>query len=256
MTDSAPEELDGDPGADWHRRVVGRSLRKAADRSVDRGMNLIRAAATVLDRSGGEDITVQEVADEAGQSLRTLYQYFESKDDLLLAVFEEAMRTYAELIRAAITDLDDPLERLAGGLLAMVRMPEVSPPARARGLSRLRLRLSETQPDLIARAQSAVTTLLRGLLDDAAASGRVPAADPEPATFVLVSLNTAFITAETLGSDAGVRRPDAVEMIAFGLRGLGATVDDAWLRGVESRLVFRRTQTSRKRAPKPMRSRS
>ena len=61
-------------------------------------MNLISAAAAVLDRCNGEDITVQEVADEAGQSLRTLYQYFESKDDLLLAVFEEAMRTYARLI--------------------------------------------------------------------------------------------------------------------------------------------------------------
>ena len=250
MTDSVPEQLDSETGADWHRRVVGRSLRKAADRSVDRGMNLIRAAATVLDRSGGEDITVQEVADEAGQSLRTLYQYFESKDDLLLAVFEEAMRTYAELIDRAISELTDPLERLAGGLLALARMPAYSDPARARGLSRLRLRLSETQPDLIARAQSAVTTLLRGLVDDAAAAGRVPAADPEPATFVLVSLNTAFITAETLGSDAGVRRPDALEMIAFGLRGLGAAVDDAWLRDVESRLVFPKARASRPRAAK------
>jgi hypothetical protein len=130
----------------------------------------------------------------------------------------------------------------------MVRMPEVGDPARARGLSRLRLRLSETQPDLIARAQSAVTTLLRGLADGAVAAGRVPAADPEPATFVLVSLNTPFITAETLGGDAGMRRPDAVEMIAFGLRGLGATVDDAWLRDVESRLVFPMPRAARPRS--------
>ncbi len=57
---------------------------------------------------------MQEVADEAGQSLRTLYQYFESKDDLLLAVFEEAMKTYARMIREAIADVDDPLERLGG----------------------------------------------------------------------------------------------------------------------------------------------
>ena len=249
MTESVPDERDR--AADWHRRVVGRSLRKAADRSVDRGMNLIRAAATVLDRSGGEDITVQEVADEAGQSLRTLYQYFESKDDLLLAVFEEAMRTYAELIRRAIADLSDPLERLAGVLLAAVRMPAYSDPARARGLSRLRLRLSETQPDLVARAQSAVTTLLRELVDDAAAARRVPVSDPEAATFVLVSLNTAFITGETLGSDAGVRRPDALELIAFGLRGLGADFDERWLRTVDSRLRFPKLPSSpRKRSAK------
>ena len=47
---------------------------------------------------------MQEVADEAGQSLRTLYQYFESKDDLLLAVFEEAMKTYARMIRESIAE--------------------------------------------------------------------------------------------------------------------------------------------------------
>ena len=139
-------------------------------------MNLIRAAATVLARSNGEDITVQEVADEAGQSLRTLYQYFESKNDLLLAVFEEAMRTYAQLIDEAIADLDDPLERLAGAMLAAVRMPELSGAALDRGLIRLRVKLSETQPELVGRAQSAVTSLF------SAWSRRrpPPAASPSP----------------------------------------------------------------------------
>jgi AcrR family transcriptional regulator len=133
----AEKPLAEESDADWQRRVVGRSLRTAAERSVDRGMNLIRAAATVLARSNGDDITVQEVADEAGQSLRTLYQYFESKNDLLLAVFEEAMRTYAQLIEEAIADLDEPLERLAGAMLAAVRMPELSGAALDRGLIRL-----------------------------------------------------------------------------------------------------------------------
>ena len=107
-------------------------------------MNLIRAATTVLARAEGEDITVQEVADEAGQSLRTLYQYFESKDDLLLAVFEEAMRTYARLIARAIVDFTDPLERLAAAMVAAVRMPEVTGSGVDRGLVRLRLRLSRS----------------------------------------------------------------------------------------------------------------
>ena len=137
---STREKLAEAADADWQRRVVGRSLRTAAERSVDRGMNLIRAAAAVLERAEGEDITVQEVADEAGQSLRTLYQYFESKDDLLLAVFEEAMRTYAVLIEESISQLDDPLERLAGAMVAAVRMPEVSGRGFDRGLVRLRLR--------------------------------------------------------------------------------------------------------------------
>ena len=196
--------------ADWQRRVVGRSLRTAAERSVDRGMNLIRAATAVLARADGEDITVQDVADEAGQSLRTLYQYFESKDDLLLAVFEEAMRAYAHLIEQAIRDFSDPLERLAAAMVAAVRMPEVTGSGVDRGLVRLRLRLSQFQPDLVGRAQAAVTSLVRGLVDAAAADGSIVVADAEAATFMILSLNAAFITAETIGNDvacAGPRSP-------------------------------------------------
>src|SRR4029077_15301946 len=119
----AAEEAEGT--ADWQRRVVGRSLNGARRRSIDRGARLTRAAAKVLERTNGESLTVQEVADEAGQSLRTLYQYFASKDDLLLAVYEEAMRTYARVVRDAIADLEDPVERLAGGVIASARMLEI-----------------------------------------------------------------------------------------------------------------------------------
>ncbi len=201
-------------------------------------MNLIRAAATVLGRSDGEDITVQEVADEAGQSLRTLYQYFESKDDLLLAVFEEAMRTYATLIRRAISELVDPLERLAGGMVAAVRMPEFSGTGVDRGLSRLRLKLSEVEPEMVGRAQAAVTTLVRELVESAAEAGSIEVSDPEAATFMILSLNAAFITSQTLGNDAGVHRPDVVGITSFCLRGLGAQLDDRWYDDVSSRLRF------------------
>jgi AcrR family transcriptional regulator len=122
----------------------------------------------VLERTNGESLTVQEVADEAGQSLRTLYQYFASKDDLLLAVYEEAMRTYARMIRAAIAKLDDPVERLAGGLIASSRMPALHDKAGVdRGLSHLRLQLSQAEPALLARSQEPVTAVFRELVVEA-----------------------------------------------------------------------------------------
>jgi AcrR family transcriptional regulator len=239
------EEAD----ADWQRRVVGRSLRTAAERSVDRGMNLIRAAAAVLLRSNGGDITVQEVADEAGQSLRTLYQYFESKDDLLLALFEEVMRTYAQLIEEAIDPLEDPLERLAGAMVAAVRMPEVSGSGVDRGFVRLRLKLSQAEPELVGRAQAAVSTLLSGLVRAAADSGRIAVEDPEGATFMLLSLNAAYITAQTVGNDAGVHRPDLVAMTSFCLRGLGAQLEDGWYESISSRLRMDHLSSGRASSP-------
>jgi AcrR family transcriptional regulator len=229
-------DLDTENAADWQRRVVGRSLRTAAERSVDRGNALIRAAATVLERSNGEDITVQEVADEARQSLRTLYQYFESKDDLLLAVFEEAMRTYAQLIRNAITDLEDPVERLAGAMVAAVSMPAFSNSGLDRGLARLRLKLSEVQPELVGRAQQAVTTLIRDLVEAAASAKRIRVDDAESATFVLLALNAAYITTERLGNDAGVRRPDIQGIVTFCLRGLDADLKPGWFDAISARL--------------------
>ncbi len=252
-------DLPDDGDAEWHRRVVGRSLRTATKRSLDRGQALVQAAATVLERSNGEGITVQEVADEAGQSLRTLYQYFESKDDLLLAVFEEAMRTYAHLIRAAIEPLDDPLDRLGGAMIAAVTMPMLSDAGFDRGLARLRLRLAESQPELVGRSQAATTSLVRELVEDAAAAGRIRVDDPDAATFMLLSLNAAVITAERLGNDLGVRRPDAMGVVTFCLRGLGADLEPGYLDDLTERVQLpggaparppRRKAAPKKAAPK------
>ena len=128
-------ETDVGSGADWQRRVIDRSLDDAKRRSIDRGSRLIRAAAKVLDRSNGESLTVQEVADEAGQSLRTLYQYFASKDDLLLAVYEEAMRTYATAAdRRSGRASRIRLERLAAAIIASGRLTSLHGLGRDRGL--------------------------------------------------------------------------------------------------------------------------
>jgi AcrR family transcriptional regulator len=247
-----PDEVSShdDGGADWHQRVVQRSLRAATKRSIDRGSSLIRAAAKLLEQSNGDGFTVQDVADEAGQSLRTLYQYFESKDDLLLAVFEEAMRTYARMIREAITDLTDPLERLGGGLIAAVRMPEFSGTGVDRGLARLRLKLSEVEPQLVARSQEPVTALMHDLVTTAADAGRIRVSDTEPATYMILALKSAFITSNTLGNDTAVRLPSVFSLTTFCLDGLGASVDDTWLEAVNTRLRLprpraRKAKTSR-----------
>jgi len=232
----APETAP--PGdADWHRRVVGRSLEDARRRSIDRGARLVRAAARVLERSNGASLTVQEVADEAGQSLRTLYQYFASKDDLLLAVFEEAMRTYARLIRAAVADLDDPVERLAGGIIAAARMPALHDKAGLEGgLANLRIQLAQAEPGLLARSQAPVTDLYRELVAGALAATPGADLDVDAATYLVVSSRTAFTMSWTLGDDLGVGLPDVVDLARFCLGGLGVAHPRAWYEDVDTRL--------------------
>ena len=230
------DELIDVETTDWRRRVVGRSLGTATKRSIDRGGNLIRAAASLLERSNGDGFTVQDVADEAGQSLRTLYHYFESKDDLLLAVFEEAMGTYARLITVAISGLDDPLERLAGAIIAAARMPEISSPGVDRGLARFRLRLGEVKPQLVARSQEPVTSLFRDLVAEAARAGKIRDCDPEEAAFMITALNSAFIISQTLGNNFGLRRPGVFSLTSFCLEGLSASLPDGWQSGLTERI--------------------
>jgi AcrR family transcriptional regulator len=223
--------------AAWHLRVVDRSLQDAQRRSIDRGARLIRAAAKVLERTNGESLTVQDVADEAGQSLRTLYQYFASKDDLLLAVFEEAMLTYAHIVRAAIADIDDPLERLAGGIIASARMPALHGKAGVdRGLSHLRLQLGQAEPELVARSQAPVTSLFRELVGEAMSSASSDAIGIESATYLLSAVRTAFIISFTLGNEYAADLPDVVELSCFCLGGLGWDKPRAWHEAVDARL--------------------
>ncbi|HEX4015219.1 MAG TPA: TetR/AcrR family transcriptional regulator [Frankiaceae bacterium] len=246
--------------AGWQRRVVDRSLDDAKRRSIDRGARLIRAAAKVLDRTNGESLTVQEVADEAGQSLRTLYQYFSSKDDLLLAVYEEAMRTYARLITAAVKPLEDPLERLAGGIIASARMPAMHGSGRDRGLTHLRLQLSQARPALVASAQEPVTVFFGALIREAAEAGQLAGVDIEQATYFICSLRNSYTTSVTLGNDLGLELPDVVDLSLFSLGGLGAVLprewhqkvdDDLHLTGGDGRSILRQlTKEPSSRAPR------
>jgi hypothetical protein len=103
-------------------------------------------------------------------------------------------------------------------------------------LIRLRLKLSEARPELVGRAQAAVTSLLLSLVETAAQAKRINIADTQGATFIILTVNAAFISAETVGNDAGVQRPDVVGITSFCLRGLGAEVDDSWFDDVNARL--------------------
>lgn len=217
--------------------MVKRSLRRATKRSIDRGAILIRAAATLLERSNGEGFTVQEVANEAGQSLRTLYQYFESKDDLLLAVFEEAMHRYATMLRNSIAGLDDPLERLIGAVMAAASMPAHSSPGVDAGLARLRLKLDQVEPELVARSREPVTQLFLELVDQAAAAGQIPEQSDQAAVYLVLSLNSSFIVSQTLGNDYGVDLPDRQGLVRFCLQGLGADLAEGWYSSVSARLL-------------------
>src|SRR5215813_4697826 len=86
----------------WRELAVARSLDPARARAENRVQRFLDAANELLNSSSGKDFTVQEVVERSGQSLRSFYQYFAGKHELLLALFEEAVRSAADQLRTAV----------------------------------------------------------------------------------------------------------------------------------------------------------
>jgi AcrR family transcriptional regulator len=82
-------------------------------RAEHRVQRFIDAALELMSDGGpGKDFTVQEVVERSGQSLRSFYQYFGGKQELLLALFEESLRVTTADLRERVDEEEDPLGRL------------------------------------------------------------------------------------------------------------------------------------------------
>jgi TetR/AcrR family fatty acid metabolism transcriptional regulator len=73
---------------------------------------ILRAATRVFAQSGFHQSQVADVAKVAGVAAGTVYLYFQSKDDLLVSIFERSMRDVIAEGRAALDGVRDPAERL------------------------------------------------------------------------------------------------------------------------------------------------
>src|SRR5277367_2441423 len=99
-------------GLSWRDLAVARSLDSARLRAESRVQRFLDAAVELLNAGSGKDFTVQEVVERSGQSLRSFYQYFGGKHELLLALFEESVRSTVDYLRQEVLQEDDPVERL------------------------------------------------------------------------------------------------------------------------------------------------
>jgi TetR/AcrR family transcriptional regulator, fatty acid metabolism regulator protein len=82
-----------------------------SDRS-DKREAILRAAIDVFAGRGFFNAQVADVARAAGVAAGTVYLYFRSKDDLLVSIFERAMREAIADGRACVAPLRDPVEQL------------------------------------------------------------------------------------------------------------------------------------------------
>jgi TetR/AcrR family fatty acid metabolism transcriptional regulator len=85
---------------------------RSAPARGDKHDAILRAAAHVFAERGFFNSQVADVAREAGVAAGTVYLYFRNKDDLLVSIFERTMGEAIAEGRAALAQVDDPVERL------------------------------------------------------------------------------------------------------------------------------------------------
>jgi AcrR family transcriptional regulator len=163
-------------------QAVARSLDSARLRAESRVQRFLDAAMELFNSRPGRDFTVQEVVERSGQSLHSFYQYFGGKHELLLALFEEQVRTTTEHLGEVIAQEDDPLERLHTFVVEYYRMcrPNVDGDTGAKrraplGMAEFAQQLLTEHPKEAARVFSPLVSVFEEVLSDAAAAGAVRA---------------------------------------------------------------------------------
>jgi AcrR family transcriptional regulator len=169
--------------AQWRQRAVQRSLGDAESLAEQRVQEFLDAAWALIDERGSADFTIHEVIDRCNQSVRGFYQYFASKDELLLALFEDSVREQAGDLRSVVEQESDPLARLRAFTM---RLYDWCEPADMNGkpglhkhspIAEFAVQLSGVDPTRVEAAMLPVSELLLELLDDAVDAGVVVLSD-------------------------------------------------------------------------------
>jgi AcrR family transcriptional regulator len=167
----------------WRELAVNRSLDSARTRAENRVQRFLDAAMELMSENSGKDFTVQEVVERSGQSLRSFYQYFGGKHELMLALFEELVRSSADMLEQKLVGVDDPLERLHLFVVEHYRLARPSgkgyawAPGNAKGAPTTPVmvdfsqRLLTEHPAEAGRAFAPMVVLFNQLLEDASEAG-------------------------------------------------------------------------------------
>jgi TetR/AcrR family fatty acid metabolism transcriptional regulator len=70
--------------------MADKPLTKRQEQALETKNRIYTAAIDLMDRKGFENITIAEISEKAGVSVGAFYHYFESKNDILAEIFQQA----------------------------------------------------------------------------------------------------------------------------------------------------------------------
>ena len=207
----------------WRQRAVERSTRAAKQRAEQRVQVFLDSAQGLLAERGTTEFTVQEVVDRSKQSLRSFYQHFDGKHELLLALFEDALSTSAAEIREAVTAESDPLRRLRLAVQRLYAQSHHDPGERRPLFSDFALQLMIKHPAQVATAHLPLLAVFTELVEQAAEAGAIPPGKPRRRASMV--MQTVMFTAQSPGVPVGSHATPvtAEEVWQFCLGGISAS---------------------------------
>ena len=183
----------------WKQRAVERSTRAAKLRAEQRVQRFLDAAQAIITEKGSTDFTVQEVVDRSRQSLRSFYQHFDGKHELLLALFEDALRRATAQIAAAAGAQPDPIAALRTAVQLLFELSRPDPHAARPLFTDFAPRLLLTHPAEVRRAHAPLLDLLTTLTTTASDAGQLrPGTEPRRAA--ALTMETTMFVAQTNGA--------------------------------------------------------
>lgn len=185
----------------WKQRAVERSTRAAKLRAEQRVQRFLDAAQVIITEKGTTDFTVQEVVDRSRQSLRSFYQHFDGKHELLLALFEDALRRSTDQISAAASGHDDPVEGLKTAVQLLFELSRPDPSAKRPLFTDFAPRLLGSHPAEVRRAHAPLLELLTSLTEAASEAGHLRSG-LSPARAAALTMETVMFVATSSGAPA------------------------------------------------------
>jgi AcrR family transcriptional regulator len=202
----------GEPA--WKQRAVERSTKAAKLRAQQRVERFLDAAQVIIAENGSTDFTVQQVVDRSRQSLRSFYQHFDGKHELLLALFEDAMSRAADQILAAASGQEAPLDRLKVAVQLLFELSRPDPTAQRPLFTDFATQLLISHPAEVKAAYAPLLGLLTELMEQVGAADQLRA-KTNPRRMAALTMETVIFIAQASGSiDGETVRP--------------ITADEAW----------------------------
>lgn len=176
----------------WRQRAIDRSTQSARQRAAKRVQRFLNSAREIIAEKESTEFTVQEVVDRSKQSLRSFYQYFDGKHELLLALFEEEMDLAVTRLRE-VTTIGDPLDRLQAAVLLLYELCSPGRTSVQPLFSEFAQRLLVDHPDEVAAAYAPQVEYIASIVEEAAAAGLLRPGRPRRQAAIV--LQTATVTA-------------------------------------------------------------